>query len=58
MRFTVSILALLAFAPAAYSDASLIVPRYVEDTKTAGIQSVYRGEWQYMVGGGDRKSVV
>ena len=30
----------------------LIVPHYAEDTATAGISSLYQGEWQYMVGGG------
>jgi hypothetical protein len=28
------------------------VPRFVEETQGSGIDSVYAGEWQYMVGGG------
>ena len=28
------------------------VPRFVEETATAGIDSIYAGEWEYMVGGG------
>ena len=28
------------------------VPTYIEDTATSGIDSVYSGDWQYMVGGG------
>ena len=28
------------------------IPHFVEETKSAGIGSVYAGEWQYMVGGG------
>jgi hypothetical protein len=28
------------------------VPSFVEETASAGIDSVYKGEWQYMVGGG------
>jgi len=29
-----------------------MVPAFVEDTSTAGVTSIYAGEWQYMVGGG------
>jgi len=29
-----------------------VVPAFVEETKASGIDSVYTGEWQYMVGGG------
>ena len=29
-----------------------VVPSFVEETKTAGIDSIYSGEWEYMVGGG------
>ena len=36
----------------AEAEDSLIVPAFVEDTSTAGIVSVYAGDWQYMVGGG------
>ena len=28
------------------------VPSFVEETASAGIDSTYSGEWQYMVGGG------
>ena len=28
------------------------VPSFVEETASAGIDSVYAGEWEYMVGGG------
>ena len=28
------------------------VPTYIEETATSGIDSVYSGDWQYMVGGG------
>lgn len=28
------------------------VPRFVEETKSSGIDSTYAGDWQYMVGGG------
>jgi hypothetical protein len=31
---------------------SVAIPSFVDDTVDAGIDSVYSGEWQYMVGGG------
>ena len=37
--------------PAAAED-SVAVPSFVEETASAGIDSVYAGEWEYMVGGG------
>jgi hypothetical protein len=29
-----------------------VVPRFVEETASSGLESVYEGEWEYMVGGG------
>ncbi|MEW9834384.1 CRTAC1 family protein [Mesorhizobium marinum] len=29
-----------------------VVPSFVEETASAGIDNVYKGEWEYMVGGG------
>ena len=37
--------------PAAAEDG-VAVPSFVEETASAGIDSVYAGEWEYMVGGG------
>ncbi len=31
---------------------SVAIPSFVDDTASAGIDSVYSGDWQYMVGGG------
>jgi enediyne biosynthesis protein E4 len=42
----------LATGPALAADTGPVVPQFVEETKSAGIDSVYAGEWQYMVGGG------
>lgn len=42
---------LLAAAPAA-ADEAVAVPRFVEETATAGIDTVYAGDWEFMVGGG------
>ena len=44
-------LLLLAATPAHAADTA-VVPAFVEDTRGSGIDSVYTGEWQYMVGGG------
>ncbi len=30
----------------------ITIPKFVEETATAGIDSLYAGDWQYMVGGG------
>jgi hypothetical protein len=32
--------------------AELTVPKFVDETASAGIDAVYAGDWQYMVGGG------
>ena len=33
-------------------DKSVPIPSFAEETASAGIDSVYAGDWQYMVGGG------
>ena len=50
---TCSVAVLLAVNPAAgiAQDAPLL-PTFVEETATAGIASVFSGEWEFMVGGG------
>ena len=45
-------LALAGIAPVLAVDAGPAVPRFVEETREAGIESVYAGGWEYMVGGG------
>ena len=47
-----SILASSALASPCMAEESLLLPSFVEETKTAGIDSIYSGEWEYMVGGG------
>lgn len=37
---------------AGVASAEPSVPVFVNETDTAGIQSLYKGEWEYMVGGG------
>lgn len=42
---------LIAVAAPALAEGP-VVPRFVEETESSGLQSVYEGEWDYMVGGG------
>ena len=34
------------------TEAGPVIPKFVDETASAGVDSVYKGEWQYMVGGG------
>lgn len=48
-------LILLGVVGAAHSSAAenaVAIPKFVEETKSSGINSIYSGEWEYMVGGG------
>ncbi len=48
-------LATLAFAlqaGTALANGGPLVPRFADETATSGIVSTYRGDWEYMVGGG------
>lgn len=40
------------FGVAHAEDGQLIIPTFTDETQSAGINSIYAGEWQYMVGGG------
>ena len=51
-KISAALLAPLFLAGSAFAAETPIVPGFVEETKTSGIDSVYAGEWQYMVGGG------
>ena len=52
MRLRVTLAAILVCAGRAFAADGPVVPAFVEETKVSGIDSVYTGEWQYMVGGG------
>ena len=57
MRKTSKGLISLGFALAGLTHGAMAqqaptVPSFVDETKSAGIHSVYKGAWQYMVGGG------
>lgn len=52
MKRLLPALALLALAGQARAAEPPVVPHFIHETATAGIDSVYAGQWQYMVGGG------
>ncbi len=58
MRTLIAFAAFLALPLAALpqlavaATAAPVIPSFTEETQSAGIDSVYKGEWQYMVGGG------
>ena len=45
-------LAVAVPAHSALAQNTVAIPSYLEETASAGIDSVYAGEWEYMVGGG------
>jgi len=45
-------LLIFGFSQAMADQSALVIPKFVEETKTSGVHSIYAGEWQYMVGGG------
>ncbi len=52
MKTTLSATVLLCHASIAYAQSDPAVPTFVEEGGSAGITSVYAGDWEYMVGGG------
>lgn len=49
---TYPVVALLASVGQAQAQETPVIPQYLDETATSGITSVYRGEWEFMVGGG------
>lgn len=52
LHLVLSTLGAVGFAYAAAADTPVAIPTFVEETLSAGINSVYTGEWEYMAGGG------
>ena len=52
LRFALTALGVAGFAQSVAAENTVAVPSFVEETASAGIDSVYAGEWEYMVGGG------
>ncbi|MCO6387230.1 CRTAC1 family protein [Aliihoeflea sp. 40Bstr573] len=48
-RAIIAVAAVTLIAPGAYAQA---IPTFVEETDISGVDSVFEGEWEYMVGGG------
>ena len=51
-RLAFALLSASAFMSQALADDKPQIPQFTEETATSGVDSVYAGEWQYMVGGG------
>ena len=49
MRRIALALAAVLFTAPAYAADTPVVPHFTEETASSGIDSVYTGEWQYMV---------
>ena len=52
LRFALTALGVAGFVQSVAAENTVAVPSFVEETASAGIDSVYAGEWEYMVGGG------
>lgn len=52
LAYAALVLAGLANGALAAQAGKLVVPSFVEETQSAGIDSTFTGQWQYMVGGG------
>ncbi len=52
LRFALTALGVAGFTQSVAAENIVAVPSFVEETASAGIDSVYAGEWEYMVGGG------
>ena len=44
--------AVLLIATSAFAQGNIVIPHFADETAKSGIKSVYKGDWQYMVGGG------
>lgn len=50
--FTLAFALIALASPALAADPGVPVPKFADETRSAGINSIYAGDWQYMVGGG------
>jgi enediyne biosynthesis protein E4 len=51
-QFALAVIGSCAAGASFAQNAAPVAPTFVEETASSGISSVYKGEWQYMVGGG------
>lgn len=52
MKRAAVVYGLLCGLSSAHAADQIIIPHFVDQTDTSGLNSIYKGEWQYMVGGG------
>ena len=52
LRLALTVLGIAGLVQSVSAENTLAAPSFVEETASAGIDSVYAGEWEYMVGGG------
>src|SRR3989337_880047 len=52
LRLAMTILGVVGLVQSVAAENTVAIPSFVEETASAGIDSVYTGEWEYMVGGG------
>jgi enediyne biosynthesis protein E4 len=50
MRLTLTLLASAILAAQAWAEP--VVPKFLEETASSGVDHIYTGDWEYMVGGG------
>ncbi len=52
LSLALSALSVSGFVQSVAAENTVTIPSFVEETISAGIDSIYAGEWEYMVGGG------
>ncbi len=52
MRITFLFLSMVMLTSQGFAEVAVTVPRFVDETKSSGVTSVYAGAWEFMVGGG------
>ena len=52
MKRAAVVYGLLCGLSSAHAADQIIIPHFVDQIDTSGLNSIYKGEWQYMVGGG------
>lgn len=52
MKWIAALVVFFAGTALVRADTSVTIPQFSDETKISGLRSIYKGEWQYMVGGG------
>ncbi|MDP8998128.1 MAG: CRTAC1 family protein [Pseudomonadota bacterium] len=51
-KFYLSASLFLLLGSSAMAQGTVVIPHFANETESSGLNSVYKGDWQYMVGGG------